>query len=175
MHWSSQSMPRQIKGLDHHVWVFIPRVTWCVFSHQSKWSLTLSNICWIVAIVALKTLLFPSVHIIEMQHSQTSCMNERRALTPPTEWINWRKWSCNETGSTDDTTIHDQTKPHKEAKTGQDRNKCWAISNPPHQSHTIGSREKWCYTAPNYLSSVPDCAVTARPKQRPSRVNCLPN
>jgi hypothetical protein len=76
--------------------------------------------------------LFRSVHITEMQHNQTSCMNERRALNPPIEWINWRKWSCNKTVSADDTPIHDRTKPHKGTKTGQDRNKCWAVSNPSH-------------------------------------------
>ena len=90
------------------------------------------NIWWIVVSLALKTLLFRSFHITQTQHNQISCKNERLARKPLEEWINWTRWSYKESGSADDIPIQDLTMLHKGVKTGQERNKWCAVSNPPH-------------------------------------------
>jgi hypothetical protein len=81
-------MPKQTNGLDHHKWELIPKVTFLALIHHNVYNLTFSNICGIVIPVALKTLLFCSCHITEMQHSQTSCKKEQRARDPPEQETN---------------------------------------------------------------------------------------
>jgi hypothetical protein len=110
--------------------------------HQREWYLTLSNIWCVVASLVLKTLLFRSFHITQVQHNHISCKNERRTRVPPDEWMNWIKWSRNEFRSAEEIPIQDFTRPHKGAKAGQERNTWWAVSNPP-QPNTTHSRASW--------------------------------
>jgi hypothetical protein len=97
-----------------------------------EWILTFSSIWRTVDSFALKIRLFCSCHTTKVQHSQSNCMKERRARLPPAEWTNctkWLWWSLN--GSVEDVPTQWRTKPHKEAKTGQDKNKWCAYSTPP--------------------------------------------
>jgi hypothetical protein len=123
-------MPIQSRGLDHHMWEFKPRLH--ISFHPPKWM----NFDFLEQLrtedsFALKSLLFRSCQITQIQHNQSSCMKKRLALEPPAEWINWKKWSWSNNGLAEEKPTHEQMRLHRGAKTGQERNKWCAVSIPP--------------------------------------------
>jgi hypothetical protein len=58
----------------------------------------------------LNTRRFLSFQTTEIQASQTSCKKDRRARKPPTEKVNWTKWSMRLEESTAVKPIQDWTK-----------------------------------------------------------------
>jgi hypothetical protein len=75
---------------------------------------------------------FLSFQITQTHKRQISWRKERRALRPPDEKVNWRKWWARVGGSTDDKSFHDLTDDQIEQKILQEINKCLADSMSPH-------------------------------------------
>jgi hypothetical protein len=89
----NQSIPKQVKGLDHQQCILEARARLVVLNHRYENSFTLSN-SWCTEFSEFwKTLRFLSFQTTQTHASQTSCRKDRRALGPPAEWVNWTKWS----------------------------------------------------------------------------------
>ena len=125
-------MPKQAKGLDHHLCVPKTSMTFLAFSHPRDNNLTLSNRRGTKVTTLLNSWLFRSFQTTQVHRSQISCKNELLALPGPVIKVNCNKWSEILLESTPTKPIHSRTCCHKDEKVGQVRNKCSAVSTWPH-------------------------------------------
>jgi len=125
-------MPKQAKGLDHHLCVPKTNITFLAFSHPRDNNLTLSNNRETRVTPLLNSRLFRSFQTIHVHKSQISCRNERLALPWPVIKVNCNKWSEILLESTPTKPIHSRTCCHNDAKVVHVRNKCSVVSTWPH-------------------------------------------
>jgi len=140
-------MPKQAKGIDHHLWVPKTNKTFLAFNQPNDNNLTLSSNRGIVVTTLLNRRLFRSFHTTQVQRSHISCKNEHLALPPPVICVNCTKWLEILWESTPTNPIHSRTYCHNEAKVEQDKKRCWAVSiwpQPETQEVASVGITPWC-------------------------------
>lgn len=125
-------MPKQAKGLDHHLWVPKTNMAFLAVSHAKDKDLILSsNLCTSV-ITLLNRRLLRSFHKTQAQRSQINCKNEHLTLPTPAIWINCTKWSATVLVSAPRKPSQWRNCCHKGTQEEHDMNKWSADSTWPH-------------------------------------------
>jgi len=125
-------MPRQVKGLDHHLWVPKINMAFLAFSHANDNNLILSSNLWTSVTTLLNSLLLCSFHNTQVQSNQINWRNELLALPTSVIKVNCVKWSEMLLEFAPTNPIHWRTCFHNGAKEVQDKNKWSVVSTWPH-------------------------------------------